>query len=96
MDAGDGGVAAIEAFEDAGVDYPVMTGEDEMSFLRKWEDTGLTGLAPVYSNFQWRTPLLAVQKIFAGEEVPSRVGAPAGADHRGRARRLPGGQRRHA
>ncbi|WP_139418082.1 substrate-binding domain-containing protein [Agromyces laixinhei] len=70
MDAGDGAVAAIEAFEDAGVDYPVMTGEDEMSFLRKWKDTGLTGLAPVYSNFQWRTPLLAVQKIFAGEEIP--------------------------
>jgi len=70
MDAGDGAVAAIEAFEDAGVDYPVMTGEDEMSFLRTWEDTGLNGLAPVYSNFQWRTPLLAVQQIFAGEEVP--------------------------
>ena len=70
MDAGDGAVAAIEAFEDAGVDYPVMTGEDEMSFLRKWEETGLTGLAPVYSNFQWRTPLLAVEKIFAGEEIP--------------------------
>jgi ribose transport system substrate-binding protein len=48
----------------------VMTGEDEMSFLRKWEETGLTGLAPVYSNFQWRTPLLAVEKIFAGEEIP--------------------------
>ena len=71
MDAGDGAVAAIEAFEDAGADYPVMTGEDEMSFLRKWEDTGLTGLAPVYSTFQWRTPLLAVEKIFAGEEVPT-------------------------
>jgi ribose transport system substrate-binding protein len=71
MDAGDGAVAAIEAFEDAGVDLPVMTGEDEMSFLRKWEGTGLTGLAPVYSNFQWRTPLLAAQKIFAGEEVPA-------------------------
>jgi ribose transport system substrate-binding protein len=70
MDAGDGAVAAIEAFEDAGVDYPVMTGEDELSYLRKWEETGLNGLAPVYSNFQWRTPLLAVQMIFAGEEVP--------------------------
>ncbi|PPL14795.1 substrate-binding domain-containing protein [Microterricola pindariensis] len=70
MDAGDGAVAAIEAFEDAGVDYPVMTGEDEMSFLRKWKETGLTGLAPVYSNFQWRTPLLAAQMIFAGEQVP--------------------------
>jgi ribose transport system substrate-binding protein len=70
MDAGDGAVAAIEAFEDAGVDYPVMTGEDELSFLRKWDETGLTGLGTVYSNFQWRTTLLAVQKIFAGEEIP--------------------------
>lgn len=70
MDAGDGAVAAIEAFEDAGKDYPVMTGEDELSFLRKWDATGLTGLAPVYSNFQWRTPLLAFEKIFAGEEIP--------------------------
>jgi len=70
MDAGDGAVAAIEAFEDAGVDYPVMAGEDELSFLRKWDETGLTGLGTVYSNFQWRTPLLAVQKIFAGEEIP--------------------------
>lgn len=70
MDAGDGAVAAIEAFEDAGVDYPVMTGEDELSFLRKWKDTGMTALAPVYSNFQWRTPLLAAQMIFAGTEVP--------------------------
>ncbi len=71
MDAGDGAVAAIEAFEDQGVDYPVMTGEDEMSFLRAWEETGLTGLAPVYSNFQWRTPLLAIEKIANGEEVPA-------------------------
>jgi ribose transport system substrate-binding protein len=70
MDAGDGAVAAIEAFEDAGVDYPVMTGEDELSFLRKWKETGITALAPVYSNFQWRTPLLAAQMIFAGTEVP--------------------------
>jgi ribose transport system substrate-binding protein len=70
MDAGDGAVAAIEAFEDQGLDYPVMTGEDEMSFLRKWEETGLNGLAPVYSNFQWRTPLLAIEKIVAGQEIP--------------------------
>lgn len=70
MDAGDGAVAAIEAFEDAGVDYPVMTGEDELSFMRKWKETGLNGLSPVYSNFQWRTPLLAAAMIFKGEQVP--------------------------
>lgn len=71
MDAGDGAVAAIEAFEDAGADLPVMTGEDEMSFLRAWADRDLTALAPVYSNFQWRTPLLAVEMIANGEPVPT-------------------------
>lgn len=70
MDAGDGAVAAIEAFEDAGKPLPVMTGEDELSFLRKWKDTGINALGPVYSNFQWRTPLLAAADIFAGKEVP--------------------------
>ena len=71
MDAGDGSVAALEAFEDAGVDYPVMVGEDEMSFLRKWDETGITAIAPVYSNFQWRTPIEAAVRIWNGEEVPS-------------------------
>ena len=71
MDAGDGAVSAVEAFEDAGKDYPVMTGEDELSFLRKWDETGMTAIAPVYTNFQWRTPLLAAEMIFEGQEVPS-------------------------
>lgn len=71
MDAGDGAVAAIEAYEDTGNDYPVIAGEDELSFLRKWEDTELTGIAPVYSNFQWRTPIEAAIRIWSGEEVPS-------------------------
>jgi ribose transport system substrate-binding protein len=71
MDAGDGAVAAIEAFEDTGNDYPVIAGEDELSFMRKWQETGLTGLAPVYSNFQWRTPIEAAVMIWDGEEVPS-------------------------
>ncbi|NEE03498.1 substrate-binding domain-containing protein [Phytoactinopolyspora halotolerans] len=71
MDAGDGSVAAIEAFEDTGNDYPVMMGEDELSFMRKWEETGMTAIAPVYSNFQWRTPIEAAVKIWNGEEVPA-------------------------
>ena len=71
MDAGDGAVAAVEAFEDSGKDYPVMAGEDELSFMRKWKDTGMTAIAPVYSNFQWRTPILAAVQIWKGEQVPS-------------------------
>ncbi|MFD6097372.1 substrate-binding domain-containing protein [Nocardiopsis flavescens] len=71
MDAGDGAVAALEAFEDAGRPYPVISGEDELSFMRKWDEEGLTAVAPVYSNFQWRTPVLAASMILAGEEVPA-------------------------
>ncbi|MFC3994713.1 substrate-binding domain-containing protein [Nocardiopsis sediminis] len=70
MDAGDGAVAALEAFEDAGQPYPVISGEDELSFMRKWQEEDLTALAPVYSNFQWRTPILAADRILDGEEVP--------------------------
>ena len=71
MDAGDGAVAGLEAFEDAGRPYPVIAGEDELSFMRKWKEEGLTAIAPVYSNFQWRTPVLAAGMILAGEEVPA-------------------------
>ncbi|MFV2196535.1 substrate-binding domain-containing protein [Nocardiopsis sp. LOL_012] len=71
MDAGDGSVAALEAFEDAGRPYPVISGEDELSFMRTWDEEGLTAIAPVYSNFQWRTPVLAAAMVLAGEEVPS-------------------------
>ncbi|MFJ4127592.1 substrate-binding domain-containing protein [Oerskovia enterophila] len=71
MDAGDGAVAAVEAFEDAGKPYPVFMGEDELSFMRKWQETDMTALGAVYSNFQWRTPILAAQKIWNGEQVPA-------------------------
>ena len=70
MDAGDGAVAGLEAFEDAGQEYPVVSGEDELSFMRKWQEEELTAIAPVYSNFQWRTPVLAASMILQGEEVP--------------------------
>src|SRR5699024_12122227 len=48
-----------------------FVGEDELSFMRKWQDTGMTAIALSYSNFQWRTPVLAAQKILSGEEVPA-------------------------
>jgi ribose transport system substrate-binding protein len=70
MDAGATAVAAVEAFEDAGVDVPPITGEDQLDFLTKWQDDGLTAVAPTYSNFQWRTAVIAATKILKGEEVP--------------------------
>lgn len=71
MDAGDGAVAAVEAYEDMGMDYPAFVGEDELGFMRKWEETGMDAVGLSYSNFQWRTPVLAAEMIWNGEEVPA-------------------------
>ena len=70
MDAGATAVAATEAFEDAGQEVPFITGEDQNDFLTKWKEDGLKAVAPTYSNFQWRTAVIAATKILKGEEVP--------------------------
>ena len=70
MDAGATAVAAMEAFEDNGVDVPPFVGEDQNDFLTKWQEDGLNAIAPTYSNYQWRTAVLAAVKILKGEEVP--------------------------
>lgn len=73
MDAGATAVAAIEAFEDAGLDVPVITGEDQQDFLQKWQADGLTAIAPTYPTYQWRTPIIAAVRILQGQEVPGPV-----------------------
>jgi ribose transport system substrate-binding protein len=70
MDAGATSVAASEAFEDAGVEVPPITGEDQQDFLTKWQEEGWTALAPTYPTYQWRTPIIAALKVVKGEEVP--------------------------
>ena len=49
MDAGATAVAAIEAFEDAGKPYPIITGEDQEDFLKKWKEKA-DGLRPDLSD----------------------------------------------
>ncbi|MCT2581636.1 ABC transporter substrate-binding protein [Actinophytocola gossypii] len=71
MDAGATAVAAVEAFQDNGVEVPAFVGEDQQDFLRMWVDEGLTAVAPTYPTYQWRTPVIAALKILNGEEVPS-------------------------
>ena len=73
MDAGATTVAAIEAFEDAGVPVPVINGEDQQDFLVKWKKNKLTAIAPTYPTFQWRTPIIAALKILNGESVPGPI-----------------------
>ena len=70
MDSGATAVAAIEAFEDAGLDVPPISGEDQQDFLQAWADRDLTAIAPGYPTFQWRTPVLAALRVLRGEEVP--------------------------
>jgi ribose transport system substrate-binding protein len=70
MDAGATSVAASEAFEDAGVDVPPITGEDQQDFLVKWQEEGWNTIAPTYPTYQWRTPIIAALDILKGEEVP--------------------------
>jgi ribose transport system substrate-binding protein len=70
MDAGATAVAAMEAFEDNGQEIPPFVGEDQLDFLTKWQEDGLTAVAPTYSNFQWRTAVIAAVRILKGEEVP--------------------------
>jgi ribose transport system substrate-binding protein len=70
MDAGATSVAASEAFEDAGVEVPPITGEDQQDFLTKWQEEGWTALAPTYPTYQWRTPIIAALRVVKGEEVP--------------------------
>jgi ribose transport system substrate-binding protein len=70
MDAGATAVAAIEAFEDSGYEIPVFVGEDQQDFLRKWQDEGLTAIAPTYPTFQWRTAVIAAARVIEGEPLP--------------------------
>jgi ribose transport system substrate-binding protein len=71
MDAGATAVAAIEAFEDSGFDIPVFVGEDQQDFLRKWQDEGMTAIAPTYPTYQWRTAVIAAARVIEGGEVPA-------------------------
>lgn len=70
MDAGATAVAAIEAFEDNGLEVPPINGEDQQDFLQKWKADNLTAIAPTYPTFQWRTPILAALSVMKGEPVP--------------------------
>jgi ribose transport system substrate-binding protein len=76
MDAGATALAAIEAFEDAGVEVPPITGEDQQDFLQKWADDDLTAVAPTYPTYQWRTPVIAAVRILSGEQVPAEWNLP--------------------
>jgi ribose transport system substrate-binding protein len=70
MDAGDTSTAALEAFEDAGLPYPVISGEDQQDFLRNWRKDKLTAIGPSYPTYQWRTAIIGALDVLDGKPVP--------------------------
>ena len=72
MDAGGPAVAALEAYEDLGLPFPVMVGEDQMDYLKYWKENDVTAIAPTFPTFQWRTAVLAAVMILQGEPVDAR------------------------
>ncbi|MBV8662412.1 MAG: ABC transporter substrate-binding protein [Hyphomicrobiales bacterium] len=71
VDLGVVSVAVAEAFEDMGLPYPVITGEDEQDYLRAWQKDHFKGIAPTYPAYQWRTAVIAALDILKGEPVPA-------------------------
>ena len=76
MDAGGTAVGVLEAFEDAGLPFPIMVGEDQMDYLKFWKENDLTAIAPTFPTYQWRTAVLAAVKVLQGEEVDARWVVP--------------------
>jgi len=71
MDAGATTVAVVEAFEDAGLPIPPVTGEDQQDFLELWQQRKLTAIAPTYPVYMWRTALIAATYVLSGTKVPA-------------------------
>jgi len=70
MDAGGTAVTILEAFEDAGADYPkAMVGEDQNDYLGFWIENDLNAIAPTFPTYQWRTAILASVLFLEGETV---------------------------
>jgi ribose transport system substrate-binding protein len=77
MDAGGTAVTILEAFKDAGADYPkVMVGEDQQDYLVYWKENNLTAIAPTFPTFQWRTAVLAAVMFLEGETVQHHWNLP--------------------
>ena len=72
MDAGGPAVGALEAYQDLGLPFPVMVGEDQNDYLKFWKENDLTAIAPTFPTFQWRSAVLIAVKILQGETVQKR------------------------
>jgi ribose transport system substrate-binding protein len=64
---------AVEAFVEAGVDVPPITGEDFNRFLKQMNELGFPGVVVPFSVQQGSVAVETALSILAGEEVPKMV-----------------------
>ena len=87
--SGDNAVAAIEAFEDAGMDVPPIVGEDQYDFLTKIQGDDVTGIAPTFPTYQWRTAIDAAPRArFPPAPGEARAGVAGAGSRPSRSRQL--------
>jgi ribose transport system substrate-binding protein len=77
LDAGATAATAAQAFIDAGLPVPPITGEDQLDFLSLWKTQHLTAIAPTNPAFVWRTAIIAGVDILSGVRVPKEWVLPS-------------------
>ncbi len=75
-DSGLQGSGAVEAFTEAGLDVPPVSGEDFNRFLKMWKDNDLTAVGVTFSVRQGYEAVEVAKKVLQGESVPHHVVVP--------------------
>ncbi|MFW6182136.1 MAG: ABC transporter substrate-binding protein [Spirochaetota bacterium] len=75
-DSGLQGSGAAEAFMEAGLEVPPITGEDFNRFLKMWKQNNLTAVGVTFSVRQGYEAVEVAKKVLQGEQVPHRVVVP--------------------
>lgn len=72
-DSGLQGSGAVEAFVEAGMEVPPITGEDFNRYLKQWKELGFEGIAVSFSVRMGYEAVQIALKIVQGEPVPHYV-----------------------
>ena len=70
------GSGAVEAFAEAGLDVPPITGEDFNRYLKQWKELGFEGVSVSFPVRMGRAAVLTAVDILNGEPVEHYVNVP--------------------
>ncbi len=70
------GSGAVEAFVEAGLKVPPITGEDFNRYLKQWKELGFDGVSVSFPVRQGRTAVQIAVDILNGKPVPHYVNVP--------------------